>query len=87
MPSGVSDPRAGISAAGSVEAWLRHFWDLEQVVGEYLLLPDPKGQVVLHRGREHAEDRPPMGLIIADLADWNGPREDARVVELLARSR
>ena len=87
LPSGVSDSRAGISAAGTIEAWLRHFMSLEQLVGEYLLLPDPKGQVVLHRGREHGEDRAPLGMIIADLADWNGPREDARVVELLATTR
>lgn len=87
MKSGVSDPRSGISASGLAEVWLRHSTDLDEIVGEYLLLPDPKGQVVMHRGREHASGQPQMGLVMADLADWNSPREDARVVELLERAR
>ncbi|WP_334150517.1 hypothetical protein [Microbacterium sp.] len=87
MKSGVSDPRAGISATGVTEVWLRHFTDLDEIVGDYLLLPDPKGQVVMHRGREHESEQPQIGLVMADLADWNSPREDARVIELLARVR
>lgn len=87
MRSGVSDPRSGISAPNVVEGWLRSFDDLEALVGEYLLLPDPKGQVVLHRGRAHPEDLPSLGLVMADLAEWNGPREDAQVVELLGRTQ
>lgn len=84
MPSGISDPRAGISSGDSVEVWLRDVMSLDGVVSDYLLLPDPKGQVVIHRGRKHREPQPPLGLVIADLADWNGPREDGRVAELLA---
>lgn len=84
MPSGISDPRAGISSGDSVEVWLRDVMSLDGVVSDYLLLPDQKGQVVIHRGREHREPQPPLGLVIADLADWNGPREDGRVAELLA---
>lgn len=84
MRSGISDPRAGLSSGDSVEVWLRDVMSLDEVVSDYLLLPDPKGQVVIHRGREHREPKPLLGLVIADLADWNGPREDGRVAELLA---
>lgn len=88
MPSGVSDERAGLSAGNVAEVWLRDFSRLSELVGDYLLLPDIRGNVVLHRGGlEHREARAPLGLVIADLADWNGPREDSRVIDILASVR
>lgn len=84
LRSGISDDRAGLAEGDAAEVWLRDFMTLDEIVGDYLLLPDPKGQVVIHRGRTHLEPRAPLGLVIADLADWNGPREDARVAEMLA---
>lgn len=85
MLSGISDSRARLSATDTVEIWLRRFMDLERIRGEYLLIDDPKGNVVLHRGGYHHEEtHAPLGLVIADLADWNGPREDGRVLDLLA---
>jgi hypothetical protein len=84
MPSGVSDERSGISAGDVAEVWLRDFAQLDELIGDYLLLPDDKGNLIMHRGRAHPETIAPLGLVIADLADWNGPREDSRVIELLA---
>ena len=84
MPSGVSDARSGISAGDVAEVWLRTFSQLDELIGDYLLLPDEKGNVVVHRGGLHKEALAPLGLVIADLADWNGPREDGRVIDLVA---
>ncbi|MEO8528143.1 MAG: helix-turn-helix domain-containing protein, partial [Pseudolysinimonas sp.] len=50
LPSGISDPRSGLAAGDVAEVWLRNFFQLEEVQGDYLLLPDPKGNVVIHRG-------------------------------------
>jgi hypothetical protein len=84
LPSGVSDPRSGLASGDVAEVWLRDFSQLPDLVDDYLLLPDPKGNVVLHRGGlDPTTEKPPLGLVIADLADWNGPREDGRVLELL----
>jgi hypothetical protein len=84
MRSGISDPRAGIGGGDAAEVWLRDFSSLYEVQGDYLLLPDLKGNVVVHRGGlEHLTPVAPLGLVMADLADWNDPREDSRVIELL----
>ncbi len=86
LPSGVSDPRSGLASGEVAEVWLRDGSQLSEVQADYLLLPDPKGNVVIHRGGpERREARAHLGLVIADLADWNGPREDGRVIDLLAR--
>ena len=88
MPSGVSDERSGINVGDVAEVWLRDFSQLDGLIGDYLLLPDKKGNVVVHRDElEHREAIAPLGLVIADLADWNGPREDGRVIDLLASVR
>jgi hypothetical protein len=88
LPSGVSDPRSGVASGDIAEVWLRDFSQLAEVQGDYLLLPAVKGNVVIHRsGLEQRDDLAPLGLVIADLADWNGPREDGRVVDLLAGIR
>lgn len=87
LRSGVSDPRSGLGSGDFAELWLREFDSLDDVRGDYLLLPDLRGNVVVHRGRSHPEQVAQLGLVIADLADWNGPREDGRVNELLASLR
>lgn len=85
LPSGVSDSRSGLAAGDVAEVWLREFSQLREIQSDYLLLPDPKGNVVIHRGGPGQKgDVAPLGLVIADLADWNAPREDGRVVDLLA---
>jgi hypothetical protein len=88
MRSGVSDPRSGLSTTGSAEVWLRDFSQLQEVQGDFLLLPDMSGNVVIHRGGfVHRDELAPLGLVVADLADWNGAREDGRVMALLASLR
>lgn len=85
LPSGVSDARSGLASGDVAEVWLRNFFQLSDLQADYLLLPDPRGNVVLHRGGlDPASEKVPLGLVIADLADWNGPREDGRVIDLLA---
>jgi hypothetical protein len=85
LPSGVSDPRSGLASGDVAEVWLRDFSQLAELEGDYLLLADVKGNVVVHRsGLEQRDAVAPLGLVVADLADWNGPREDGRVIDLLA---
>jgi hypothetical protein len=88
VPSGVSDPRAGLSASHEVEGYVRR-QDVAGLRRDHLLLPvDVAGQaanVVLHVV-EHAVPAPaPWVLLLADLADRAGPRETARLEELLAQ--
>lgn len=85
LRSGISDPRSGISAGDSAELWLREFMDLSGFVADWLLQPDPRGNVVIHRGggRLNGLQMSPIGLVAADLADWNSPREDARAEALV----
>lgn len=80
--SGISDPRSGLSAGREVEGYVRPA-DVGPLMVEYLMADVGAANVWLH-----VVDRPlprpaPLGLVIADLADHDGPREDARVVELL----
>lgn len=84
MPSGISDPRSGLSLGDAAEVWIRDIEHLDAVKADYLLLPGSSGNVVLHLGRPHPERVPLIGLVIADLADWNGPREDQAVRTLLS---
>lgn len=85
MRSGVSDHRSGVGNADVAEVWLRDPGKRAAVLRDYLLIPAPAGNVVLHVGSNSLESsQAPIGLVIADLADWNGPREDGRVVDLIA---
>jgi len=86
MRSGISDPRSGISSGDKAELWVRNGERLNSVIKDYLMIPDPKGQVILHSGGNHPDPVAPIGLVLADLADWNGPRENGKVAELLAAS-
>lgn len=80
--SGVSDPRSGLSATHQVEGYARP----EDVVGlerDHLLIPSIEPNVYLHIADVALGPDVPLGLVIADLADHNGPREDAQVRRLL----
>lgn len=82
VPSGISDERSGLSAARELEGYVASD-DLPAFLRHNLLVESDAPNVRLHVV-EKLPDRPlPLGLLLADLADWNGPREDARVVELL----
>jgi len=88
VPSGVSDPRAGLSAAHEVEGYVRR-QDVAGLRRDHLLLPvDVAGQaanVVLHVVERPVPTPAPWVLLLADLADRAGPRETARLEELLAQ--
>jgi len=58
--------------------------EADELVEDYLLVPDPRGRVVLHRGVDNLQAAvAPIGLVLADLSDWNSAREDGVVNELL----
>ena len=80
--SGISDARSEMSAGRDAEAYVRPS-DVEQLMADYLMAPVNPANVWLH-----VVDRPlarpaPLGLVIADLADHDRAREDARIAELL----
>lgn len=86
VPSGISDGRSEMSAGREAEAYVRPR-DVEQLMADHLMAPVNPANVWLH-----VVDRPlarpaPLGLVIADLADHDRAREDARVVELLRVAR
>lgn len=84
VPSGISDPRSGMSAAGNAEAYV-HPDDLEDVEADHLLVPAPRARAnaVLHVCPILPPNPVPHLLLIADLADADSPREEARARELL----
>ena len=86
VPSGVSDPRAGLSAGHEVEGYVQRN-DAAGLRRDHLLLPvDEAGQpanVVLHVVEHPASSPSPWLLVMADLADRAGPRETSRLEELL----
>jgi hypothetical protein len=82
LPSGISDERAGLSSASEFEGYVGSD-DLDEFVRRNLLVPSSSPNVRIHVVDMLPSRPAQLGLVIADLADWNGPREDGRVVELL----
>jgi hypothetical protein len=90
--SGISDPRAGLSSGREAEGYVRPA-DLAALVREYLLLPSSDPNVFLRVADAGLRGAGPMGgvvtgvaplgAVVADLADHNGPREDAQARRLL----
>ena len=71
-----------MSAGREAEGYVRPR-DVEQLMADHLMAAVNPANVWLH-----IVDRPlarpvPLGLVIADLADHDRAREDARVIELL----
>jgi hypothetical protein len=82
IPSGISDPRAGLSVIGDGEAYV-HPDVLDAVRSEYLLSDVGRPNLWLHITDRVIDRPPPLGLVIADLAGHDGPREDMQVERLL----
>ncbi|MEK8225003.1 hypothetical protein NKG05_00805 [Oerskovia sp. M15] len=84
VPSGVSDPRSGMSAAGHAEGYV-HADDLENVAADHLLVPAPRSRAnaVLRVSPVLPPAPVPELLLVADLADADSPREEARARNLL----
>jgi len=81
--SGLSDERAGLSAAGDVEGYVRAD-DADAVIRDHLLIDaGPSADVVLHVSPLLPEVPVPLLLVAADLADHDGPRELARARDLI----
>lgn len=84
--SGVSDPRSGMSAAGEAEGYVMRA-DLPSLTRDFLLSSAGHPNVWLHVSDRRLPAEVPPALIAADLADHDGPREDARVLDLLLGGR
>ena len=83
--SGISDPRSELSAAGEVELYVARS-ELEALVRDYLLSALGRPNVIVHVTDRTLPVVAPVGLVVADLADLDRPREDKRAVELLHAS-
>jgi hypothetical protein len=84
VPSGVSDPRSGMSAAGHAEGYV-HADDMAALKADHLLVPAPRARAnaVLRVAPVLPPAPVPDLLLVADLADADRPREEARARELL----
>jgi hypothetical protein len=80
--SGISDPRSELSSAGEVELYVARS-DLEVLSRDYLLSVRGRPNVTAHVIDRSLPAVAPVGLVVADLADYDRPREDKRAMELL----
>lgn len=81
--SGVSDPRAGMSAGSAVEAYV-HQDDVPRIVRRHLLVaaPNARANVWLHSS-QFVPDEPLRLQVAADLAEHGGPRERKQARKLI----
>lgn len=82
MASGISDPRAGLSAAGEFEGYIEAA-DLDEFLRDNLLVESASPNIRLRVVAKRPPEPVGLGLVIADLVDWNRPREDGRALELM----
>ncbi|WP_426516116.1 hypothetical protein ACPPVQ_15945 [Diaminobutyricibacter sp. McL0618] len=82
IASGISDSRAGLSSAREFEGYVEAS-NLDRFLRDNLLLESDAPNVRLHVVEEMPDAPIPIGFVIADLIDWNRPREDGRAIELL----
>jgi len=81
--SGLSDERAGLSAAGDVEGYVQA-GAADAVIRDHLLIDTgSSADVVLHVSPLLPEMPVPLLLVAADLADHDGPRELGRARALI----
>ena len=82
--SGVSDPRSSISAAQEVELYVES-QHVQALAKEFLFSDKGTPNVTVHVARRPLQHlgEVPLGLVIADLADWDRPREDQQATALL----
>ena len=82
--SGLSDPRSSISAAQEIEMYVEA-QHVQVLAREFLFSDKGAPNVTVHvacRPLLHLREAP-LGLVIADLADWDQPREDHQATALL----
>lgn len=80
--SGVNDPRGGVAAGDFVEGYIEKKF-ISQFKRDYLLVESDAPNVLLRMVNFELERPLPIGLVMADLADHNRPREDSQVARLL----
>lgn len=83
VPGGVSDPRAGLSAASEAEVYVRH-GDRQALIADHLLVPASRNgsNVTLRVSRLRVPRPAPLLAVAVDLADHGGPREYLRAGDL-----
>lgn len=82
IPSGLSDPRCGISSQNFFEGYALKK-DLPRLRKKYLLVSSEQPNVIL-RVIDYKLPRPaPIGYVIADLAEHEGAREQAQAARLI----
>jgi excisionase family DNA binding protein len=84
VASGVSDARAGLAAAHQFEGYVRSD-DFEPLVKDYLLVTSDTPNVFLHVSEVEVPESALLGMVLADLSEHNGPREDAQVERMLSQ--
>jgi len=82
VASGISDARGGLSAARELEGYVAAS-ALEGFLRDNLLLESDAPNIRLHVVEQLPATPISLGFVIADLIDWNRPREDGRALELL----
>ena len=82
VASGISDERAGISSAREFEGYVA-VSALDDFLRDNLLLDSDAPNIRLHVVEQLPAVPIPLGFVIADLIDWNRPREDGRAIELM----
>jgi hypothetical protein len=82
VPSGLSDPRAGLSAASEYEGYV-HDGDLDGLLSDHLVSSAGRPNVWLHVTDRHQIRPAPLGAVLADLADHDRAREDSQVLAML----
>ncbi len=80
--SGISDERAGLSSGREAEGYVQ-VKELEVLASDYLLVSSRQANVWLHVCDREIPRPVPVAVVIADLADSNGPREIAAARSLL----
>jgi hypothetical protein len=84
IPSGVSDPRSGLSANNFFEGYVNKNW-IKAVEKKYLLVPSNKPNVILRIVDEELSRPIPYGYLLADLAEHYEARDRAQVSFLLKK--
>jgi len=82
VASGISDARGGLSAVRELEGYVAAS-ALEGFLRDNLLLESDAPNIRLHVVEQLPATPISLGFVIADLIDWNRPREDGRALELL----
>ncbi len=86
VPAGISDSRSGMSAGREAECYVSPH-DVDALVLDYLMAQSDVTNVWLHVSDQRLSRPAPVGLVMADLADHDGAREDGQLSVLLGEDR